>query len=367
MEMLSVNDIQRLQRDIQKIYALHDSSTFALNAITIIDRLVPSDVPCFHFQHLETKEALYIFKPDHPGLTPELEKIRDDNFNEHPLVQRLPQVINRVSKISDFISQSELHALEGLYQQFMKTDELEYQMTFFLPNNNINSNKIQSPILTGVSLNRRQNDFSERDRLMLEFLQPHLFQAYCNVQKYQQIQDQLGQLQDSVNQLALVILDTEGRVQLITPQAATLMELYFPVSSILWQFPDRVWSWVKYQVANIVDSSDLPSACLPLRIQQTKKSLSIRLIIEQAKNRYLLLLEEQTSSLLDSLMLLGLSQRETEVLYWMIQGKDSKAIAVQLTVGLSTVNKHLENIYQKWGVNSRGGAIAQALSKLGLL
>ncbi len=366
MELLSISDIQSLQEDIQKIYSLQDGDTFALNVITIIDRLVPSEVPCFHSQHLQTKKASYIFKPDHPGLTPELEKIRDDNFEEHPLVRRLPQIINRVSKISDFISQSELHALEGLYQQFMKTAELEYQMTFFLTNDN-NSNRIHSPILTGASLNRRQNDFSERDRLVLEFLRPHLFQAYCNVQKYQQLQGQLDQLQSSVNQLALVILDTEGRVQLITPQALTLLELYFPVSSILWQFPDKVWSWVKYQVTNIVDTNDLPSACLPLRIQQANKSLSIRLVIEQAKDRYLLLLEEQTSSLLDSLELLGLSQRETEVLYWMIQGKNNKAIAAQLTVGLSTVHKHLENIYQKWGVNSRGEAIAQALSKLGLL
>jgi DNA-binding CsgD family transcriptional regulator len=365
MELLPVNDIQSLQKDIQKIYALQHSSTFAQDAITIIDRLIPSEVPCFHSQHLQTKEALYIFKPDHPGLTPELEKIRDDHFNEHPLVQRLPQVIDRVSKISDFISQSELHALEGLYQQFMRTIELEYQITFFLPNDNLN--KIYSPVLTGVSLNRRQKDFSERDRLILELLRPHLFQAYCNVQKYQQLQSQLNQLQDSVNQLALVILDTEGRVQLITPQAASLLELYFPVSSILWQFPDQVWSWVKYQVTNIADTSDFSSVCLPLRIQQANNSLSIRLVIEQVNNRYLLLLEEQTSSLLDSIRLLGLSQRETEVLYWMMQGKDNKAIAAQLTVGISTVHKHLENIYQKWGVNSRGEAIAKTLKQLGLL
>jgi DNA-binding CsgD family transcriptional regulator len=365
MELLSANDFKNLQRDIQKIYALHNNSTFALDTIAIIDRLVPSEVPCFHSQHLQTKEALYVFKPDYPGLTPELEKIRDDNFKEHPLVQRLPQVIDRVSKISDFISQSELHGLEGFYQKFMKTVELEYQITFFLPSDI--SNKIYSPVLTGVSLNRKENDFSERDRLILEFLRPHLFQAYCNVQKYQQLQGQLDRLQNSVDQLALVILDIDGQVQLITPQATRLLELYFPVSSILGQFPDKVWSWVKYQIANIVDTNNIPNPCLPLQIQQAKKSLSIRLVIEQAKNRYLLLLEEQTSSLLDSLGLLGLSHRETEVLYWMIQGKDNKAIAAQLTIGISTVHKHLENIYQKWGVNSRGGAIAQALSKLGLL
>jgi len=67
------------------------------------------------------------------------------------------------------------------------------------------------------------------------------------------------------------------------------------------------------------------------------------------------------------LELLRLSQRETEVLLGVMQGKDNKAIAVQLSVGASTVRKHLESIYQKLGVRSRTAAIAQTLTKLGVL
>jgi DNA-binding NarL/FixJ family response regulator len=50
-----------------------------------------------------------------------------------------------------------------------------------------------------------------------------------------------------------------------------------------------------------------------------------------------------------------------------MQGKDNKAIAAKLSVGISTVRKHLENIYQKLGVQSRTEAIAKALEKLGFL
>jgi DNA-binding NarL/FixJ family response regulator len=70
---------------------------------------------------------------------------------------------------------------------------------------------------------------------------------------------------------------------------------------------------------------------------------------------------------MNSLALLGLSQRETEVLTWIMQGKDNKAIATQLSINVSTVRKHLESIYCKWGVHSRTEAIAQALAKLGVL
>ena len=104
---------------------------------------------------------------------------------------------------------------------------------------------------------------------------------------------------------------------------------------------------------------------MPLRIEQAGKQLVIRLVIEQ--ERYLLLLEEQTLSLSQPLELLGLSQRETEVLFWIMQGKDNKAIALQLSIGKSTVGKHLESIYQKLGVQSRTEAIAQALEKTGVI
>jgi DNA-binding NarL/FixJ family response regulator len=80
-----------------------------------------------------------------------------------------------------------------------------------------------------------------------------------------------------------------------------------------------------------------------------------------------LLLEEQTTSLLNSLDLLGLSQRETEVLSCVVQGKENKMIAIKLGVGESTVRKHLERIYGKLGVSSRTEAIAHTLQKLGLL
>lgn len=114
-------------------------------------------------------------------------------------------------------------------------------------------------------------------------------------------------------------------------------------------------------------NSDLPQACLPLRIQKSGRQLTIRLLIELPGVRYLLLLEEQTLSSLNFLAALGLSQRETEVLALIIQGRDNKAIASQLSVYPSTIRKHLENIYQKWGVKSRTEAIAYALHQLGFL
>jgi two-component system, NarL family, response regulator LiaR len=53
----------------------------------------------------------------------------------------------------------------------------------------------------------------------------------------------------------------------------------------------------------------------------------------------------------------SLSDREREVLQLLTEGQDNQAIARSLSISINTVEKHLKNIYQKLGVNSRSEAI----------
>jgi DNA-binding CsgD family transcriptional regulator len=370
MENLIDSDVQNLHKSIEKIYGLHDLDAFGVSAILIINQLVPSEIPLFHLTNVGTGHIQDTYLPDYPGLTPEMISVKKSHLTEHPITQHMPEALSGACKISDFTSQKELHRLEGLYQKFLRPLEAEDQMMLFLPSNNSGDWQqlsLANTQLVGFALNRSQRSFTERDRLILNLLRPHLFQAYCNAQKYQQLQQKSYQLQQSLNHLGLVILDTDGMVQLITPQASVWLEKYFPNPTYFLQFPDHLWSWIKHQVTGLVDMVGAPQSFAPLRIQQSGQQLVIRLVIEKDENRYLILLEEQTTSLLDSLGLLGLSQRETEVISWVIQGKDNKAIATQMGIGISTVRKHLESIYQQWEISSRTEAISYALAKLGFL
>lgn len=62
----------------------------------------------------------------------------------------------------------------------------------------------------------------------------------------------------------------------------------------------------------------------------------------------------------------ALTERELEILRLMAQGKDSQAIADELTISANTVRTHLQNIFSKLGVHSRLEAVAAANSR-GLL
>ncbi len=67
--------------------------------------------------------------------------------------------------------------------------------------------------------------------------------------------------------------------------------------------------------------------------------------------------DEQAQQRLESA---ALTPRETEVLTWLAKGKTNRDIADILGMSHRTVNKHLEHIYEKLGVETRAAAAALA-------
>ena len=57
----------------------------------------------------------------------------------------------------------------------------------------------------------------------------------------------------------------------------------------------------------------------------------------------------------------GLTQRESEILSFVVSGLSNRAIATKLVIGDETVKSHLRSVYRKLGVSDRAGAVATAL------
>src|SRR6476646_8511300 len=105
MESLTFKDTQRLHQSIQKLYTLRNLDTFGVDALLILNQLVPGDFINVHSTCIETRQILSTFLPDCPGYTSEMERVIHRHFYEHPIAQRMPQALSGVNKISDFISQ----------------------------------------------------------------------------------------------------------------------------------------------------------------------------------------------------------------------------------------------------------------------
>ena len=79
----------------------------------------------------------------------------------------------------------------------------------------------------------------------------------------------------------------------------------------------------------------------------------------------LVLREESDAAVVDALMAaFRLTTREAEVLYWVIKGKTSPDIGEILGSSPRTVNKHLEHVFAKLGVENRTAAASVAMARI---
>jgi DNA-binding NarL/FixJ family response regulator len=183
-----------------------------------------------------------------------------------------------------------------------------------------------------------------------------------------QIQQILTQFKQVFEQLGLLLVTRNGQVQFITQQAKQLLRQYF-LPYAPHSLPEHLQHWFEHQLAQRLSNGNVPSPCLPLLIEQAGRQLCIRIIPDSLGDQYLLQLEERElqSFSISALELLGLTQREAEVLFWVAKDKSNAGIAKVLGCCEGTVRKHLEHIHSKLGVQTRTAAVMVALGRLGLI
>lgn len=99
------------------------------------------------------------------------------------------------------------------------------------------------------------------------------------------------------------------------------------------------------------------------RVDHEDRSLDLTLIAQYRSNEVLVRLTELDPRA-DAERLqerLGLTEREAEVLLWISYGKSNADISEVLAISPRTVQKHLERIFEKLGVETRAAAAATAI------
>ncbi len=359
METLTQQDFQAILNFVQGLYAIDNLQNLSAYISTAIPKLVQADITGYYTIDFMQRQFLGgVLFPTFP-VQPE---IINQYFHEHPHQAHYLKNPNcKAHKISDFLSEKQLHQREGLYHKFLKPMDMEEQMSLVLPHAN-------SMIIDGITLFRGKRNFTESDRFVLNLLLPHLIQARETGQVFAQMQQENKQLHDSLNAAASIVLSDNGNVQLMTPQAEKLLGQYF-VCHCGQSLPEHLQQWVKYQKSLHNCNGSDPKPHLPLKVEQDGKQLVIRFVVDPMANQHVLILHEQKhpSLTIESLETIGLSKREAEVLFWVAKGKENSEIAKILYVSITTIRKHLEHTYQKLEVATRAGAVVTALQKIGIL
>ncbi|WP_225113324.1 response regulator [Bradyrhizobium sp. NBAIM32] len=153
----------------------------------------------------------------------------------------------------------------------------------------------------------------------------------------------------------LFAVNRQGSVLWATPQAQKLLSDHHGAQADDFVLPPTLLQWLEQAKAK--SGSKYQAASLPDNPQ-----LRFYYMGETAPNEFLLRLSKEAGTALppEFTSELGLTTREGEVLAWLSKGKTNRDIAQILGLSPRTVDKHLEQIYAKLGVENRTAAAAIA-------
>jgi len=156
----------------------------------------------------------------------------------------------------------------------------------------------------------------------------------------------------------IVVVGANGRPQFSTARAREWLVVYFPQTRRD-SLPDEMLRWLKQRAGSPAGS------CPPLIVAQDNRRLLVRMTERGGDEVILTLTEESPASLKALVERLGLTEREAEVLHWVVEGKSNSEAAIILDISVRTVDKHLQNVFSKLGVENRSAALRVVMFALG--
>jgi DNA-binding NarL/FixJ family response regulator len=157
-------------------------------------------------------------------------------------------------------------------------------------------------------------------------------------------------------------LDASGAPCWFTPLASGMLERLFPGwNARAGQLPEELAAPLRRLLAQQPAMSQIA-----LTLGDTR--LECALLRQADKDEWLFRLHEQREGDQERLLAErhGLTSREAQVLLWISCGKQNREVGEILNISPRTVNKHLEQIYAKLGVENRASAAALAVRMLGV-
>ncbi|MCX4189449.1 response regulator [Methylophaga sp. OBS3] len=167
---------------------------------------------------------------------------------------------------------------------------------------------------------------------------------------------------DAFGQAAIAVLPDSGKVVWQTPLARQLMGNYLETDDQGMQpeTPEALRNWV-----NQLHQGG-KARISPLIINNPSGRLIFTAADLHSEDQWLILLrEESETAQIEALRaVFNLTNRESEVLHWVILGKTDKSIGEILGTSPRTINKHMEHVLTKLGVETRTSAASLAVNKL---
>jgi DNA-binding CsgD family transcriptional regulator len=349
---MGANSYSAIFQNLAPLYEAQTLESLPNHLLQFLRRVISSDAVAYNEVNLRRPRVKVAVDAVELG-APEFINALAAHINEHPLVRHQVDTGDpSARKISDFISKAKFHN-SALYQEVYRHIGAEDQFAL--------SVHAADDTIVALAMNRSRRSFTEKERATLNLLQPHFAQVYRNAQVLSQLQTQLYAVRAQMDKLpvGLVVLDSKLRIKFATAQAHRQLRQYFNHRHTTRSLPEILRVWISK--ASQWQGQALPAAVNSFSLDSARGKLTVRLVREQGSIESMLLLEETCQPLsVKTLSPLGLTARETEVLLWVARGKSNPEIGIILDAAPRTIQKHLEHIFFKLGVESRTAAARRA-------
>ncbi len=205
----------------------------------------------------------------------------------------------------------------------------------------------------------------ETHRDMLVSISPHVHQAFRLARTTSALVE-IAAMKSGANcaERGIVAIDLNGTVTMETAGATRALEKFFP-KRIMNRLPELLAQWISHSEQTMRKATDVPDVRHPLVIERDGSRLTVHLLSKPEQN--FLVLEEQRWAIDPAtLKSLPLTRREAEVLAYVAVGKTNPEIGIILGISWRTVEKHVEHILERLGVETRTAAAASALQAANL-
>jgi DNA-binding CsgD family transcriptional regulator len=309
-------------------------------------------IPCDHagYNAIDVRSGQATVVADPPGTVFDGgAELLAEFARQNPLIVRADAGDTNVMRLSDHMTQRELHGTE-LYDYVYRVVGLEYQLGVTLPPV---SRELGRPTeFVGLSLARGSRDFGEGDRRLLAALAP-LFGATL-LRLHELALLRATQTADGGRGHAMVLVDAAGTVAWASAEAQARLGLAagsgLPASLRRWLFDQREPTGRgSAATAPVLAGHPVWPRLLPRAYPELD---AIHLACPQAPADA------------DALRSLGLTRRQSEVLALVLEGLSSREIGDRLTLSPRTVEKHIDSVYARLGVRNRSQAVAAAMRRL---
>jgi DNA-binding CsgD family transcriptional regulator len=253
----------------------------------------------------------------------------------HPLLSAHLARRRSALRLSDAVEPRRL-AHSALYGDLLHRSGIEYAIAIA-----VRTERRQAVV---AGLGRTEYEFSERDRDELDLVRPSLEEALRAAEARGRLVHALAA--DPLPGTAVVLLDRYGEIEQSSPDAERWIAEHFGAAEHPGWLPGPVAEWLA-----------LPPRPALVSVRDDRR-LTIHLL---PGDPHALLLEEDLARFRpEALRRLGLSARETEVLYAATAIHDEADIAWELFLSLHAVRERLARLEAKLGVQTAADAVARA-------